>query len=307
MPFSALSIFGFRALWSPYFMIFVLLLIAAFFYVTVKKRDQFANSEPLKKKEGIIFVISMVLLYVIKGSPVDLMAHIMFSFHMVQMAFLYLVIPPLFIAGVPNWIWEKVIELPVIRSMFRFFTKPLIALVGFNGLFSIYHIPLVMDFVKMNIILHASYTVLLFVFAIFLWWPLVNTLPGQNQLHGLKKIGYILGDAVLLTPACGLIIFAPEAMYATYTDGELWLKSMALCVPGSTLEGLNISGPELFTNMPAKEDQQLGGVLMKIIQEIVLATILAKVFFDWYKKEQVDSEPVDETGTLVQQEPRHAD
>lgn len=164
-----------------------------------------------------------------------------------------------------------------------------------------------MDFVKMNIILHASYTVMLFVFAIFLWWPLVNTLPGQNQLHGLKKIGYILGDAVLLTPACGLIIFAPEAMYATYTDGELWLKSMALCVPGSTLEGLTISGPELFTNMPAKEDQQLGGVLMKIIQEIVLATILAKVFFDWYKKEQVDSEPVDETGTLVQQEPRHAD
>lgn len=106
MPFSALSIFGFRALWSPYFLIFVLLLIAAFFYLTVKKRDQFANSEPLKK-EGIIFVISMVLLYVIKGSPVDLMAHIMFSFHMVQMAFLYLVIPPLFIAGVPNWIWEK--------------------------------------------------------------------------------------------------------------------------------------------------------------------------------------------------------
>lgn len=307
MPFSTLSIFGFRALWSPYFMIFVLLMIAAFFYLTVKKRGQFAQSEPLKKKEGILFVTSMVLLYIIKGSPIDLMAHIMFSFHMVQMAFLYLVIPPLFIAGVPNWLWVKIIELPVIRSMFRFFTKPLIALVAFNGLFSVYHIPLVMDFVKMHLLLHACYTVFLFVFAIFLWWPLVNSLPDQYQLHGLKKIGYILGDGVLLTPACGLIIFAPEAMYATYTDGELWLKSMALCVPGSTLQGLNNSGPELFTNMPAREDQQLGGVLMKIIQEIVLATILAKVFFDWYKKEQADSERVDEAGTLVHQEPRHAD
>jgi len=305
MSFGTLSIFGFRGLWSPYFMIFILLLTAGFFYLTVFKRQRFQESEPLKKKEGVLFVISMVLLYIVKGSPVDLIAHIMFTFHMVQMAFLYLVIPPLFITAVPNWLWKKIIGLPAIRSMFRFMTRPLIALVAFNGFFSVYHIPMVMDFVKIYPLLHAFYTIFLFVLAIFLWWPLVNRLPGQYQLHGLKKIGYILGDSVLLTPACGLIIFAPEAMYATYTDGELWLKAMALCVPGSTLEGLHISGPELFTNMPAREDQQLGGVVMKIIQEIVLATVLAKVFFDWYKKEQSEAARVDEPA-LVPQDPRPA-
>ncbi len=285
-----LSIFGFRALWSPYFMAFILILIAGYFFLTIKKRHQFDESEPLRVKQAVLFVISMVLLYVTKGSPVDLMSHIMFSYHMVQMAFLYLVIPPLLISSIPNWVWKRVIEMPFLNALFRIFTKPLIALVMFNGLFSIYHIPIIMDYVKMNIVLHAVYTVVLFVFAIFLWWPLVNQLPGQYQLHGLKKIGYILGDAVLLTPACGLIIFAPEAMYATYTDGKMWLKAMELCVPGATLSGLNISGPELFSDMAPKEDQQLGGVLMKIIQEIVLATILARVFFEWYKKEQeVDS------------------
>lgn len=300
-----LSIFGFRALWSPYFFAFTVLLVIGYFLLFAKKHGRFKNSRPLQSKEAVLFLISMALLYIIKGSPVDLMAHIMFSFHMVQMAFLYLVIPPLFILGIPNWAWKNVIEIPFINKIFKLFTRPLIALVMFNGLFSIYHIPMVMDFVKMNFFLHALYTVVLFVFALFLWWPLVNTLPGQYQLHGLKKVGYILADGVLLTPACGLIIFAPDAMYATYTDGEMWLKAMELCVPGAALSGLsgmNITGPELFTNMGAQEDQQLGGVLMKIIQEIVLATILARVFFEWYKKEQEQEGTVDAINAQVMNE-----
>ncbi|MBS4193861.1 cytochrome c oxidase assembly factor CtaG [Lederbergia citri] len=301
-----LSIFGFRALWSPYFLLFTLLLIAGFFYITIKKRHKFKDSEPLKPSQAVLFLLAMILLYIIKGSPVDLVAHIMFTFHMVQMAFLYLIIPPILIASVPNWLWERIIDLPFIRKIFKFFTKPLIALVLFNGLFSIYHIPLVMDYVKMNFFLHAIYTIILFIFAIFLWWPLINKLPGHHQLHGLKKLGYIIGDGVLLTPACGLIIFAPAAMYATYTDGDMWLKAMALCVPGSTLSGLSISGPELFTNMKAIEDQQLGGVLMKIIQEIVLGFMLIKIFFEWFKKEQEDAEKINEAA-LLQNEPHPAE
>ncbi|MBS4198828.1 cytochrome c oxidase assembly factor CtaG [Bacillus sp. FJAT-49732] len=293
-----LSIFGFRALWSPYFILFILLITAGYFFITVKKRHQFKDSEPLKTSQAVLFILAMVLLYTTKGSPIDLMAHIMFTFHMVQMAFLYLIIPPIFIASVPNWLWERIIDLPFIKKVFKFFTKPLIALVVFNGLFSVYHIPIIMDAVKMNILLHAIYTIILFIFAIFLWWPLINKLPGHHQLHGLKKLGYIIGDGVLLTPACGLIIFAPAAMYTTYTDGEMWLKAMALCVPGSTLSGLSISGPELFTNMPAKEDQQLGGVLMKIIQEIVLGFMLIKIFFEWFKKEQEDAEKINEAALL---------
>ncbi|CAM4044392.1 cytochrome c oxidase assembly factor CtaG [Lederbergia lenta] len=301
-----LSIFGFRALWSPYFLLFVLLLIVGYFYLTVKKRHKFENSEPLKKSQAILFVISMLLLYITKGSPVDLVAHIMFTFHMVQMALLYLVIPPILIASIPNWVWIKIIDYPPIKKVFAFFTKPLISLIIFNGVFSIYHIPLVMDAVKMNIVVHFLYTVLLFILAIFLWWPLLNKLEGQHRLHGLKKVGYIIGDGVLLTPACALIIFAPTAMYATYTDGEMWMKAMELCVPGTTLSGLSISGPELFTNMPAQEDQQLGGVVMKLIQEIVLGFMLAKVFFEWYRKEQEEGEQINEAAR-IRPEPRHAD
>ncbi len=97
-------------------------------------------------------------------------------------------------------------------------------------------------------------------------------------------------------------------MYATYTDGEMWLRAMELCVPSATLSGLSGSGlsPELFTNVAPKIDQQLGGVLMKVIQEIVLGYMLVKVFFAWYEKEKLEGEKINEAA-LLQHRPKHAD
>ncbi len=62
---------------------------------------------------------------------------------------------------------------------------------------------------------------------------------------------------------------------------------MELCVPIGTLSGLSLSGPELFFpgNMTSLGDQQTGGVLMKIIQEIIFGVILYKVFRQWWKEE----------------------
>ncbi len=289
-----IGIFGFQALWSPLFIVVLLFLTVLFFLMTVKWRKDFSVSEPLTKRQAVLFLTTMAILYAVKGSPIDLMGHIMMTYHMIQMAVLYLVVPPLLIKAIPWWVWKATIELPVIRSIFSFATRPLIALIFFNGLFSFYHIPLIFDFIKMSNTLHSLYTVLLFFFAIFMWWPLVNEQREGRSLHGLKKVGYIFADGILLTPACALIIFAATPLYATYSDASVWLKAMELCVPVDTLAGLNLSGPELFSNMPVVEDQQLGGVIMKIIQEIVYGVVLAQVFFEWFRKENEQADEITE-------------
>ncbi|WP_409253579.1 cytochrome c oxidase assembly factor CtaG [Bacillus sp. SCS-153A] len=285
-----LGIFGFFALWSPLFIITILLMTTVYFLVTVKWRTKFEESEPLTKKQASFFIISMVLLYAIKGSPVEVMSTMLFSIHMTQMATLYLVFTPVLVLAIPSWIWRKLINLPVVKPLFSFATKPLIALVAFNIIFSIYHIPAVFDNVRTDVVLHGVFTFILFILAVFMWWPLLNPANLKNDLHGLKKIGYILGSAVLLTPACGLIIFADNPLYATYYDPKEWLKALALCVPADTLSGLSLSGPELFTSMTLEHDQQLGGVIMKIIQEIVFGYVLASLFFQWYKKDQAEAD-----------------
>ncbi|MDT9023790.1 MULTISPECIES: cytochrome c oxidase assembly factor CtaG [Rossellomorea] len=293
-----LGIFGFMALWSPFFLLALVFITVVYFLITVKWRDSFKENEKLTIKEATYFILAMVLLYGIKGSPVEIMSTILFSAHMAQMALLYLVVTPLLILGIPKWVWKAAVELPVVKQVFKFMTKPLISLLSFNIIFSIYHIPLVFDNVRTDATLHGLATVILFLLSLFMWWPLLNPVDDDIDLSGLKRIGYILGSAVLLTPACGLIIFAENPLYAPYYDPQEFLKALALCVPVNTLEGLTLTGPELFTDMSTQNDQQLGGVIMKIVQEIVFGVMLFNLFFQWYrndqeKQEKLSYDPVD--------------
>ncbi|MGM0851683.1 MAG: cytochrome c oxidase assembly factor CtaG [Bacillota bacterium] len=285
-----LGIFGFMALWSPFFFLALAFITVVYFLVTVKWRDSFKESKKLTRKEATYFILAMVLLYGIKGSPVEIMSTILFSAHMTQMALLYLVVTPLLVLGIPKWVWKAIVELPVVKQVFKFMTKPLISLLSFNIIFSIYHIPLVFDNVRTDATLHGLATIILFLLSLFMWWPLLNPVDDDIDLSGLKRIGYILGSAVLLTPACGLIIFAENPLYAPYYDPQEFLKALALCVPVNTLEGLTLTGPELFTDMSTQNDQQLGGVIMKIVQEIVFGVMLFNLFFQWYRKDQEKQE-----------------
>lgn len=281
-----ISIFGFQALWSPYLMGICVFLTIVYFLITITWRKDFKVSEPLKRSEAIYFVLGMLTLYIVKGSPIDLMGHIMFTWHMTQMAFLLLLVPIFIIKGIPWWVWKLVVEAPVIGKLIYLFTQPIVAIVLFTGLFSLYHMPLVFDFVKLDDTLHGIVTLSLFTAAMLMYWPLLNRIEGQRQLQNLGKLGYIAANAVLITPACALIIFASHPMYGTYSDGDMWLKAMELCVPSTTLSGLTLSGPELFSNMSLVGDQQVGGVLMKIIQEIIFGVILFKVFREWWESER---------------------
>ena len=83
-----LSIFGFRAMWSPWFLLIIILGMALYLLLTTKMRHRFQDTHPVMKNQVILFMSGMVLLYVVKGSPVDLLGHILFSIHMVQMAVL---------------------------------------------------------------------------------------------------------------------------------------------------------------------------------------------------------------------------
>lgn len=297
-----LSIFGFRAMWSPGTIGVLVFIAILYFLVTIKWRKDFKNSTALTKGQGTSFILALVVLYIIKGSPINLMSHIIFTMHMVQMALLLLLVPPLLIKGIPNYLWQFVIELPVVKPIFKFMTKVVPSLIIFAGLFSFYHIPGIFDYIKLHELLHGTFTFLLFLSAVFMYWPLINDVEGQPKMKGLHKVAFIISNAVLVTPACAMIIFSNDPLYATYTDGAMWMKAMALCVPASTLSGLTgISGPELFTNMSPINDQQLGGVLMKILQELIFGIILCKVFFEWYRNDRENADQITQEALVERQ------
>ncbi|WP_338469941.1 cytochrome c oxidase assembly factor CtaG [Niallia sp. XMNu-256] len=286
----SLEIFGFRALWSPYLLITIGLLTVSYFLITIKYRHIFKDSNPLTKSQISLFILSMCLFYFVKGGPLDLMGHLMFYAHMVQMSILLFIIPPIMILAIPEWIWKTLWSKLLFKKIFGLLTKPLFAIVLFTATLSIYHIPIVFDVIKTNVLLHEIYTGMLMLFAFVMWWPIVNKVEIYRSLTGLKKVAYIFANSALILPACALIIFNDSPMYATYSNPDLWAKSLALCVPASLLASLDLSGPEMFTSLSLIHDQQLGGVLMKIIQEIVYGYVLSRVFLEWYKNDQKESE-----------------
>ncbi|WP_202077269.1 cytochrome c oxidase assembly protein [Caldalkalibacillus salinus] len=210
------------------------------------------------------FVTGIVLFALVKGSPLDYYGHhYLFSAHMLQMAVIYLVVPPLLLLGLSDSMVRPFVRIPLRKSCFLFFTHPLASIVIFNTLFSLYHLPLVFDKVMATPMLHTVFHSMMFMGAMLMWWPLMNLLVEYHKMRGLRKIAYIFGNGVLITPVCALIIFAPNVIYDAYRDA-----------------------PQLFNILPVLDDQQLGGVIMKVIQELTYMTAIAIIFFKWAKEER---------------------
>ena len=290
-----LQIFGFRALWSPYFLTFILGLALLYYLITGPYRHKFGGTIKPSARQQIYFYTALLLLYIIKGSPIDLLTHIMLSAHMTQLALFYLVFPIFILKGIPVWIWKKVVDAPIIRPLFNLFSQPIISLVLFNLLFSVYHMPVIFNFSKTSQIAHTSISIVILTSAFLMWWTVVAPIKERDKMIPLLKIGYIFANAALITPACVLIIFATDPLFASYSSDGAWLQAMSLCVPGDVLQGIaiDISGAEMFSPMSTMEDQQLGGIIMQTLITIVYGIMIARVFFNWFNltSHQIDPLP----------------
>ena len=289
-----LQIFGFRALWSPYILGLLVLAGLVYYVITGPKRHLFGDVGKPSIKQQFLFYGGLALLYLIKRSPIDLMSHIMLGAHMIQMALLYFLVPIMLIRGLPVWMWRRFIKLPIINPLFRFFTLPLIALALFNGLFPIYHIPVIFDFSKASPTAHFIITLGLFIFAVFMWWPVVTPVKEMDVLQPLLKIGYLILSLFLVSIACALIIFADEPIYEAFSSNGAWLQSLSICVPIDVLDGISgsLSGPEMFSPMSTIDDQQLGGIVMMTMQQIIYTSVISWVFFGWFTRKNMKVDPM---------------
>ncbi|KKO54561.1 cytochrome c oxidase assembly factor CtaG [Paenibacillus sp. DMB20] len=287
-----LEYFSFAEKWSPFFLAFMLLVTAGYFLLIGPLSSRFEGSEPVSVGRKTLFLMGMLAMYMAQGGPIDLLGHTMFSFHMVSMAMSYLVATPLLILGIPVWLWRSLDRINPFKKL-HVLARPVVSAVVFNGLFSFYHFPAVHDYVMLNFWVHRFYYLILFIASLLMWWAIIQPIPEKDKSSGLMKMGYIFLNMVLLTPACALIIFSSEPMYATYSDPNTWAKAMGYCVPGDPSVLLErFGGPSFFGYLEPGIDQRVGGIIMKFFQEVIFASMLAYVFFHWYKRENKEDDPL---------------
>jgi len=289
-----LQYFDFDVVWKPMYIFLTIAVIIGYLYIVGPWREKhFPEEPPVKLTKKLLFMIAAVIYYVTNGGPSSLLGHISFSFHMINMAFSYMIVPPLVLASVPGFVWKKMFSARFWRK-FKFLTHPIASLILFNMSFSIYHIPFVHDYVMTHFTVHRLYYFMMLIFAFISWSHVITPVKEWVKLSYVKKMAYVFANGALLTPACALIIFAKEPLFAIYSDPEVWVKAMGYCIPGDTSYLLTkFEGPQFFNKFSALHDQQGGGIIMKLIQEVMYGALLAVLFREWFKKEHNNSEEND--------------
>lgn len=287
-----LQYFSFTDIWSPIEMLIAAAFLVAYLMLTGPKRSLFPVSEPVPANKKVMFISGVVIYYLAEAGPINLLGHLTFTAHMSAMALAYLVAPPLLLLGLPGWMLRPLMEHKIAGKIIHGLTRPVVSVLAFNAIFSFYHIPLIHDFVMTHFFVHRIYFALLLITALMMWWPVIAPVPARSQLGELKKMAYIFANGVLITPACAVIIFASAPLYDTYNDPQVWAMAMGYCVPAGFAAQLveNFGGPGFFTILKPMEDQQLGGIVMKLMQEIVYGIALMFVFKSWYARERKEDD-----------------
>lgn len=292
-----LEYFSFRDLWSPLFMAFIMAVIVLYAFVVGPWRQKFEGGEAVSWLRQSSFILAAILMYFTQGGPLSLLGHLMFTFHMTNMAISYMLVPPLLLYGIPGWLWRAMFSSKFWRP-FRILMNPIVSLGLFVLVFSFYHMPDNHDWIMTHFTVHTLFYIVLFISSVAMWWHVFLPVEEWRRISPLMTLLYIFLGGLLLTPACAMIIFAEDPMFAVYNDPQVWIKAMGYCVSGDPVAMLSKfeGGPAFFNLMSGHDDQQLGGIVMKLVQEFVNAFALYVVFMKWYRKERKheDETPIPE-------------
>ncbi len=206
----------------------------------------------IKPLQPILFLTGIWLLYMIIGSPLVAISYLSFSFHMIQMSFLFFIVPPLILLGIPTNIYEKIVALPYFGEIRRLLITPITALIAFAILLLLYHLPIVLTVISQYPGVQKTYLTILFIFAFRMGWPLASPNPDQRFLSTKRK-KYLWQSSVYMMPAC--MMFILSALLAEMGNPFLGQMAANLCLPESTIHVL----PAPFNT---KYDQMLAGVFM---------------------------------------------
>lgn len=256
--------------WEPYPDVWIVvgLMVALYAIAVVRLGPRLAidRAEPVSRVQVVSFGLGAFALLLAATWPIDTLADdYLFSVHMVEYLVFTLVAPPLILMGIPAWLMRSALEesrlLPIARWVCRF----LPALVIFNVVLVVYHIPDVMDLMLRNDLAHFAGHASAFVVGLVMWMPVLSPLPEIPRLSPVGRMGYLFLQSIVPTVPASFLTFGDQALYRYY-------------------EGV----PQLF-GLSAVEDQRIAGLVMKIGAGFLLWALIATLFFRWYSEEEAAS------------------
>lgn len=228
------------------------------YFGAVAVRSRRGDGDVVSTRHKVCWVAGVAAVWAGADWPIhDAGEDFLFSVHMVQHTLFSLVAPPLLLLGAPEWMVRAILRPRAFGRLVAWATRPVIALVIFNGIVLVTHWPVIVDAALRSEPLHFLVHAALVAASLAMWWPVIEPVPQAGGLTEPGKMLYLFLQSVLPTVPASFLTFAQEPIYHFYET-----------VP--RLTGLSVV-----------DDQRLAGLIMKLGGGLLLWVAIAIVFFRW--------------------------
>lgn len=209
----------------------------------------------LARKQGFhrapYFLAGVLLLLLDLVSPIDTLAdgHL-FSAHVAQHFVLALVIPPLWLLGLPEF------DLGPLAKFERVLGHPPVSWLLGVGTMLVWHIPVLFNAALASDALHIFQHLSFLVTGTIFWWPILG--PRGRRLATLPAVSYLFSACLCCSLLGAFLTFSPVVLYAGYNG---------------------------YWGLDARSDQQLGGLLMWVPGCFVYLSAILFAVRRWYGQE----------------------
>src|SRR5688572_5739782 len=180
-----------------------------------------ATEDRVELWQPICFSTGILILFGVLNGPIhELSDFYLFSAHMVQHLLLTLVMAPLMLVGVPDWLWRAIVRNTVGFGVARMITSPLIAFGIYNVVFAGWHFPMLYNWALENHTVHIVQHVMFIAAAMFMWWPVVDPLPELSRLITPLRMVYLFAISVPMSVVSALITLSDSVLYPWYSDAK---------------------------------------------------------------------------------------
>lgn len=191
------------------------------------------------------------------------------SVHTVSYILLVMMAAPCLILGIPAEVTARAARDGLWARPLRLLGRPWFSLALFNLIVLATHMPTIVDRLMTSQLgaFGVDFVWLLAGFA--LWWPVMGPSPEVVRMKRPMKMAYLFGSTLLPIIPSAFLTFADYPLYATY---EL--------------------APRIFPILGATADQQVAGLLMKLVGDLPVWFAFGVIFFRWSKESEGESRPV---------------
>ena len=186
---------------------------------------------------------------------------------MVQHLVLILVMPPLLLMGIPDWMLRPAVRVRWIGVVARALTIPLVAFALNNVIFLAWHFPGPYDLMMRNHGVHVGMHLTIMITGVIMWWPVMSPLPELPRIAAPLQMIYLFLVGIPMMVSAALITFSGSALYGWYVEA-----------------------PRVFAELSPLEDQRLGGVIMRVPGGLVIWIAITAVYFRWTHREVREDE-----------------